>query len=76
MDTLPVEVMREIYEYDNTYNIKFDNVLKQMMAHFLYTDVVSVKEWDNCYCYCPNCQTYLRFVSKYILPKRVPMKMR
>ena len=24
MDNLPVEVIREIYEYDSTYKIKFD----------------------------------------------------
>ena len=42
MDKLPIEVIRQIYEYVNTFKIKFDKVLKQMMAHFLYTDVVSV----------------------------------
>ena len=42
MDKLPVEVIRKIDEFDNTCNIKFDKVLKQLTAHFLYTDVVLV----------------------------------
>ena len=33
MDKLQIEVIRTIYEYDSTYNIKFDKVLKQMSAH-------------------------------------------
>ena len=32
MDNLPVEVIRKIYSYDDTYKIKFDKVLKQMVA--------------------------------------------
>ena len=37
MDKLPVGITRTIYEYDNTYNIKFDKVLKQLSDHcFIY----------------------------------------
>ena len=37
MDKLPVEVIRKIYEYDSTFNIKFDKVLIQLTAHiFIY----------------------------------------
>ena len=37
MEILPVEVIRRIYEYDSTYNIKFDKVLTQLIAHiFIY----------------------------------------
>ena len=37
MDKLPVEVIRIIYEYDNTYKIKFAKVLAQLTAHcFIY----------------------------------------
>ena len=36
MDNLPVEVIRKIYEFDNTYDIKFDKVLKQLTAHSFY----------------------------------------
>ena len=33
MDKLPIEVIRNIYEYDSTHKIKFDKVLKQLSAH-------------------------------------------
>ena len=37
MDNLPVEVIRKIHEYDNTYKEKFDKVLTQLTAHcFIY----------------------------------------
>ena len=65
MDKLPIEVIRQIYEYDNTFKIKFDKVLKQLTAHcFIYRCHICFKEWDNCYCYCPNCRTYLKFCQQ------------
>ena len=33
MDKLPSTVIQHIYEYGNTYKIKFDKVLKQLSAH-------------------------------------------
>ena len=37
MDNLPVEVIREIYEYDSTFKLKVDKVLTQLTAHmFIY----------------------------------------
>ena len=62
MDNLPVEVIREIYEYDATYKIKFDSVLTQLAAHmFIYRCKLCFKHYGTCYCYCPNCQTYLKY---------------
>ena len=62
MDKLPSNIIQHIYEYDNTYNIKFDKVLKQLPAHcFIYRCRICFNEWDSCYCYCVNCRTYLRF---------------
>ena len=62
MDKLPIEVLRHIYEYDNTFKIKFDKVLKQMMAHcFIYNCRTCFKPYNNCCCYCSVCKTYLKF---------------
>ena len=37
MDKLPSNIIQQIFEYDNTYNIKIDKVLKQLSAHcFIY----------------------------------------
>ena len=61
MDNLPIEVMRQIYEYDSTYNIKFDKVLKQLSAHcFIYRCQICFKPYNNCCCYCAVCETYLK----------------
>ena len=65
MDNLPVEVIRKIYSYDNTYKIKFDKVLAQLTAHcFSYNCKVCFKPYDNCYCYCSVCKTYLKFCQQ------------
>ena len=62
MDKLPIEVIRTIYEYDNTYKIKFGKVLKQMMAHmFIYRCCICCKPYNKCYCYNAVCKTYLKF---------------
>ena len=61
MDRLHIEVIRTIYEYDSTYKIKFNKVLKQLSAHcFIYNCHKCFKPWDNCYCYCVVCKTYLK----------------
>ena len=44
MDNLPIEVIRQIYEYDSTYNIKFDKVLNQLFAHIFISDVPNVSK--------------------------------
>ena len=76
MEKLPIELIRQIYEYGSTYKIKFGKVLKQMMAHFLYTGVVSVlKSGTTVIATAQIAKHIFAFVSKYIIPKRVPMKM-
>ena len=37
MDKLTSNIIQLIWDYDNTYDIKFDKVLKQLSAHcFIY----------------------------------------
>ena len=61
IDTLPSTIVQHIYEYDNTYNIKFDEIMKQLSAHcFIYRCHKCFKPWNNCYCYCVVCNTYLK----------------
>ena len=53
MDKLPSTIIQHIYEYDNTYEIKFCKVLKQLSAHcFIYNCHKCFKPWNNYYCYC------------------------
>ena len=60
MDKLPSTIIQHIYEYDNTYKIKFDKVLKQLTAHcFIYNCRICCKPYNKCYCYCAVCKTYL-----------------
>ena len=62
MDKVPIGVIRQIYEYDSTYKIKFDKVLKQLSAHcFIHNCHKCFKPWNNCYCYCEICRTYLNY---------------
>ena len=65
MDNLPVEVIRKIYSYDSTYNIKFDKVLTQLTAHmFIYNCRICFKPYNDCCCYCAVCKTYLKFCQQ------------
>ena len=62
MDNLPSAILQHIYEYDNTYTIKIGNILKQLSAHcFIHNCHICFKPWNNCYCYCVVCKTYLTF---------------
>ena len=62
MDKLQSNIIQHIYEYENTYKIKFDKVLKQLSAHcFIYNCHTCFKPWNNCCCYCSVCKTYLKF---------------
>ena len=36
MDELPVDIIRKIYEYDPTYKIRFDKVLKRVVCSLLH----------------------------------------
>ena len=59
---LPIEIIRKIYEYDDTYKIKFDKVLKQFSAYFfIYRCSECFKPYNNCYCYCKTCKSYLKY---------------
>ena len=65
MDKLPPHIIQLIYEYDNIYEIKCDKVLKQLSAHcFIHSCRICFNEWDNCFCYCSTCRTYLRFCQQ------------
>ena len=65
MDKLSVEVIRRIYECDNTYKIKFGKVLTQLTAHcFIYNCRICLKPYNNCCCYCVVCKTYLKFCQQ------------
>ena len=58
MDKLPIGVIRQIYEYDNTFKVKFCKVLKQMMAQcFIHNCRTCFKPYNNCCCYCSVCKT-------------------
>ena len=65
MGKLPSTMIQHIYEYGNTYNIKFGKVLKQLSAHcFIYSCHKCSKPWNNCYCYCLVCKTYLKYCQR------------
>ena len=63
MDKLfPEEVIRNIYSYNPTYKEHVDKVLKQMVAHcFIYSCHCCMNTWNNCFCYCKVCKTYLKY---------------
>ena len=65
VDKLPVGITRKIYEYDSTFKIEFDKVLKQLRCHFfLYNCHLCYRKWNDCFCYCKVCKTYLRFCKQ------------
>ena len=62
MGKLPSTIIQHIYEDDNTYKIKVDKVLKQLSAHcFIYNCHKCFKPWNNWYCYCLVCKTYIKY---------------
>ena len=65
MDKLQIGVIRQIYEYDSTYKIKFGKVLKQLTAHcFIYNCRICLKPSNNCCCYCSVCKTYFKLCQQ------------
>ena len=65
MNNLPSNIIQHIFEYDNIYKEKFDKVLTQLTAHcFIYHCCICFKPYSNCYCYCPNCRTYLKYFQQ------------
>ena len=70
MDTLPIEIIEKIYEYDLSYKIKIDKVLLQLKCFaFIYRCDTCFKPYNKCFCYCCECRTYKRFAIKYIMPR-------
>ena len=62
MDILPIEITRTIYEYDSTFKIVFDKVLRQLRCYcYIYRCSECFKPYNKCFCYCTDCRTYLRF---------------
>ena len=70
MDKLPSTIIQHIYEHDNAHKIKFDKVLKQLSAHcFIYNCHKCFKSWNNCYCYCLVCKTYITYCHQAFYDK-------
>ena len=71
MDKLPIEVIRQIYEYYSAYKTKFDKVLKQLTAHcFIYTCRICFKPYNNCCCCYSVCKTYLKLCQQIFYDER------
>ncbi len=65
MNNLPIDIIRNIYEYDNTFKIEFDKVLRQLRCYsFVYRCSICCKPWNRCCCYCKVCKTYLKFCQQ------------
>ena len=65
MDKLPSNIIQHIFGYDHTYKEKFGKVLKQPTAHiFIYHCRICFKPYNNCYCYCSRCNTYLKLCQQ------------
>ena len=70
MGKLPTTIIQHMYEHENIYKDMFDKVLKQMTAHcFIQNSCKCFKPWNNCYCYCEVCKTYLNTAIKYFTMK-------
>ena len=62
MENLPIEITRTIYEYDPTYRYVFNKVLVQLKCNFfIYNCNECCKKWNDCFCYCKTCKTYLKY---------------
>ena len=65
MNNLPIDIIRNIYEYDNTYRDQFDKTLRQLRVFcFVYRCSECFKPYNKCFCYCNVCKTYLRFCKQ------------
>ena len=65
MNNLPIDIIRNIYEYDNTYREQYDKTLRQLRCHCLiYRCSECFKPYNRCYCYCKVCKTYLKFCQQ------------
>ena len=76
MDKLPSNIIQHIHEYDNTCKDKFGQVLAQLTAHCLiYHCRICFKPYNNCYCYCSRCKTYLKFCQQIYYDEMSTMTM-
>ena len=65
MDTLPTTIIQHIHEYDNTYTYIFDKVSLSFKLHcFTYRCSECCSHYNECYCYCTTCRTFLRFCKQ------------
>jgi hypothetical protein len=59
---LPVEIIRNIYAYDNTYRDVFERSLTRIRVDFyLYRCYECHRLWQKCNCYCKTCKSYKRY---------------
>ncbi len=65
MNNLPIDIIRNIYEYGNTYREQYDKTLRQLRCYcFIYRCNECFKPYNRCFCYCTDCRTYLRFCKQ------------
>ena len=65
MNNLPIDTIRNIYEYDSTYRDQFDKTLRQLRVFcFVYRCHLCCLKWNHCSCYCKVCKTYLKFCQQ------------
>ena len=65
MDKLPFGIIRQIYSYDPTYKYIFDKVSISLKVHcFIYRCDQCCRHYNDCYCYCKTCETFLRFCKQ------------
>ena len=73
MNNLPIGIIRNIYDYDNTYRESFDKTLRQLRVFcFVYRCSECFKPYNKCYCYCNVCKTYLRFCKQIYFENHDP----
>ena len=61
-NVFPDEVLINIYKYDCTYKDMFAKTIIQLNLHcFIYRCSECYKPYNQCFCYCQTCRTFLRF---------------
>ena len=65
MGELPFEVRIQLYSFDPTYKDIGDKVLISSEVHCLiYRCDRCCRHYNDCYCYCETCRTFLRFCKQ------------
>ena len=66
IDKLPIEVIRQMYGYGNTYKIKFDKILNQLSAHiYIYRCSECFKEWNKWFAAAKFAEPVLDFAITF-----------